>query len=210
VNTVPQIFLSYAREDADKVEALYTRLSNAGFKPWMDKKDILPGEKWKSSIRKAMRGSDFFLVCLSANSIDKRGWIQREIKQALDTWEGMLDSDIYLIPVRLEDCELPESLQDFQWVDLFEADGWSRLERAIQAGIERRLGEFKPPVKGEQELKAKRSELTIAKRALKKLQDSSDPVEYEIIKQQQYIRTLEKQIHELEQELEAAGQHGDR
>jgi hypothetical protein len=65
----------------------------------MDKKDILPGERWKSSIRKAVRDSDFFLACLSANSINKRGWIQKEIKDALDIWQEKLEDDIYLIPV---------------------------------------------------------------------------------------------------------------
>jgi len=133
-----QIFLSYAREDEKKVEKLYQKLSAAGFKPWMDKKDILPGERWKSSIRRAIRRSDFFLVCLSVNSIDKRGWVQREMKQALDIWKEKLDSDIYLIPVRLEDCEMPESLRGFQWVNLFEEDSWTWLVKAIQVGIERR------------------------------------------------------------------------
>ena len=133
-----QVFLSYARPDAEKVESLYQKLSNARFKPWMDKKDILPGEIWQFCIRKAIRHSDFFLVCLTANSIDKRGWIQREIKQALDIWQEKLDSDIYLIPARLEDCEVPGSLRDFQWVNLFEEDGWTQLVKAIQEGMERR------------------------------------------------------------------------
>ena len=141
-----QIFLSYAREDEEKVEKLYQKLSNAGFKPWMDKEDILAGEQWKSRIQQAIRHSDFFLACLSANSIDKRGWIQREIKQALDLWQEKLDSDIYLIPVRLEDCEATESLHDFQWVNLFEEDGWTRLVKAIQEGMERRGKAIKPIV----------------------------------------------------------------
>jgi hypothetical protein len=84
VKAAAQIFLSYAQEDEEEVGNLYQKLSAAGFKPWMDKKDILPGEQWKPCIQKAIRGSDFFLVCLSANSIDKRGWIQKEIKQVLD------------------------------------------------------------------------------------------------------------------------------
>nr|NIO69804.1 TIR domain-containing protein [Anaerolineae bacterium] len=141
-----QIFLSYAREDEEKVGDLYQKLSAAGFKPWMDKKDILPGEQWKPCIQKAIRGSDFFLVCLSANSASKRGWVQREMKQALDLWQEKLDSDIYLIPVRLEDCEAPESLRDFQWVNLFEEDGWTRLVKAIQVGMERRAEAVQPSV----------------------------------------------------------------
>ncbi len=139
-----QIFLSYAREDEEEVERLYQKLSEAGFKPWVDTKDILPGEIWQTSIQKAIRRSDFFLVCLSAKSA-KRGWIQREIKQALNIWQEKLDSDIYLIPVRLEDCPAPERLSKFQWVDLFEKDDWTRLVKAIQVGMERRAGEEPKP-----------------------------------------------------------------
>jgi len=142
----PQIFLSYAREDEEKVKELYQKLSDVEFKPWMDKKDILPGEKWGLVIQQAIRDSDFFLVCLSANSVSKRGWVQREMKQALDIWQEKLDSDIYLIPVRLEDCEAPESLRDFQWVNLFEEDGWTRLVKAIQVGMERQAKVIKPVV----------------------------------------------------------------
>jgi hypothetical protein len=142
-----QIFLSYAREDEDKVKELYQRLSDAGFEPWMDKKDILPGEIWKSRIPQAIRESDFFLACLSGNSVNKRGWIQREIKDALDIWQEKLDSDIYLIPARLEDCEIPERLGDFQWVDLFEEDGWTRLVKAIQVGTERQTAAARPFVR---------------------------------------------------------------
>jgi tetratricopeptide (TPR) repeat protein len=145
VKATARIFLSYAREDKEKVESLYQKLSDAGFKPWMDTRDILPGERWQTSIRKAIRHSDFFLVCLSKSSAGKRGWVQREIREALDIWQEMLDSDIYLIPVRLEDCEAPDRLRDFQWVDLFEEDGWTRLVRAIQAGMERRAEEESTP-----------------------------------------------------------------
>ena len=65
----------------------------------------------------------------------------------------MLDSDIYLIPVRLEECEIPEELREHQGVDLFKEDGWTRLVEALQVGMERR-GEGIPhhpgPVRGTQ------------------------------------------------------------
>jgi sugar/nucleoside kinase (ribokinase family) len=149
VKATPQIFISYAREDEEKVQEFYQKLSDAGFKPWMDKEDIVGGERWKSRIPQAIRRSDFFLACMSANSVTKRGWIQKEIRDALDIWQEKLDSDIYLIPVRLEDCEVPESLCDFQWVDLFKEEGWTRLVEAIQVGIDRRIEITKPiPKKG--------------------------------------------------------------
>ncbi|GAI45431.1 unnamed protein product, partial [marine sediment metagenome] len=89
-------------------------------------------------ITKAITNSDFFIVCLTKNSYEKRGYLQREIKQALDIWQEKLEDDIYLFPARLEECDVHQDLQDFQWVNLYEDDGWDRLFRAIQAGISRR------------------------------------------------------------------------
>ena len=89
-----QIFLSYAREDKEQVENLYQRLSSTGLKPWMDTKDILPGEIWETCIRRAVRNSDFFLACLSTNSVGKRGFVQKEIRDALNIWQEKLEDDI--------------------------------------------------------------------------------------------------------------------
>jgi serine/threonine protein kinase len=139
-----QIFLSYIREDESAVKDLYQRLSDAGFKPWMDRRDLLPGERWETRIQKVIRDSDFFLACLSVNAVSKRGFLQKEINDALDIWQQKLESDIFLIPARLEKCEVPERLRQFQWVDLFEEDGWARLVQAIQIGIERRAQVTKP------------------------------------------------------------------
>ncbi len=139
----PRIFLCYARKDQERVEELYNKLSYAGFNPWMDTKDILPGEDWKRILIKAIRESPFFLACLTNNSVNKRGVIQEEIKEALEVWRQKLESDIYLIPVRLEDCKVPESLTKFQWVDLFKNKGFERLKKSIKAGRER-LGIIQP------------------------------------------------------------------
>jgi hypothetical protein len=138
MKTVAKIFLSYAREDLEAVKFLYQELSAAGFKPWMDVEDLLPGERWELRIQEAIQDSDFFLVCLSENSTDKRGVFQKEIRAALEILQGMLDSDIYLIPVRLEDCEVPKSLCALQRVDLFEPSGCACLVKALQIGMERR------------------------------------------------------------------------
>jgi hypothetical protein len=46
--------------------------------------------KWEPVIKKALKQSDFVLVCLSVTSINKRGFLQREIKQALEQAEEKL------------------------------------------------------------------------------------------------------------------------
>lgn len=132
-----QLFLSYTRKDEAAVAQFYERLASLGLKPWMDQEDILRGELWQESILRAIRDSHFFLACISPNSVDKRGFLQRELREALDAWQDKLPGDIYLIPVRLEECTVPEQLSQFQWVDISHTRGWSRLLRAIQAGVER-------------------------------------------------------------------------
>jgi len=69
--------------------------------------------------------------------------LQPEIKQALDVLQTLLESDIYIIPLRLEACDVPKSLSLFQWVDYFREDGWERLIESIHKGMNR-LGIIKP------------------------------------------------------------------
>ncbi len=138
-----RIFLSYAREDIEKVKNLYNQLHKEGFYPWMDTKDILPGEDWRETIIRAIRHSTFCLVCLSNNSVDKRGIIQLEIKEALEVWKERLDNDIYLIPARLEECKVPDKLAVFHWVDIYKSEGFNELIKALKIGLER-LGIIHP------------------------------------------------------------------
>src|SRR5262245_1236643 len=141
-----RIFISYAREDEVRVKQLYRRLADAGFQPWLDREHIIPGMKWGPIIKRALKQSDFVLVCLSTTSINKRGFLQREIKQALEQAEEKLEHDVYLIPARLDDCEVPDSLSEIQWVDLFEDDGWQWLLRAIEYGLRQRGKTMPRPV----------------------------------------------------------------
>src|SRR5262245_55883837 len=122
-----KIFLSYARQDQAKVDEIYLKLLHNGFTPWMDTKDLLPGEDWKRVVIKTIREAPFFLACISNSSINKRGVVQEELKEALEVWRQKLDDDIYFIPIRLEKCEVPEPLAKFQWVDLFESNGFEKL-----------------------------------------------------------------------------------
>jgi len=144
--TLPRIFLSYAREDEARAEKLYQQLSEAGFSPWMDTQDILPGERWEPTIERALQDSDFFLACLSEVAVRKRSYIRQEIRDAVKRREQMLEHDIYLIPVRLEECEVPEELRAHQWLDLFKPNGWERLVRALHVGLERRGKTLPVPV----------------------------------------------------------------
>ena len=133
-----RIFISYAREDEAKVSALYAKLKEVGFTPWMDVEDITPGENWERAINTAIREAHFVVVCLSPHFIAKRGFIQREIKISADRSLEFMADDIVVIPARLEECPAPEELRQFQWVDMFKETGWPKLLKALQVGAERR------------------------------------------------------------------------
>lgn len=128
----PLIFLCHATEDKPAVRSLYEKLTRAGFKPWMDVIDILPGMEWDYEVRQAMKRTDFVLVCLSEISVQKRGYLNKEIRWASDRQDEMLPGDIFMIPVKLEKCDLPDHLSHWQSVDLFEEGGFERLVKALK------------------------------------------------------------------------------
>jgi len=127
-----KVFLCHAKEDKDSIRQLHSKLVDSGFKPWLDEVDLIPGEDWDSAIQDAVKSSDVVLVCLSRNS-DRRGYIQKEIRRALDVAEEQPEGTIYIIPAMLEPRELPKRLAGFQRVDLFEDQQLSRLLLALQA-----------------------------------------------------------------------------
>ena len=72
------------------------------------------------------------IVCLSPTSINRAGYIQKEIKYALDVADEQPAGTIFIIPLKLEECDIPERLQRWQWANLFEERGYERLMRALQ------------------------------------------------------------------------------
>ena len=115
----PRVFICYAREDLDMAQQLHDDLERAGVSPWIDQEDLLPGHKWELIIEQAIQSSSFVLVLLSQTSVSKRGFVHKEIRQAVSLLDEFPDSAIFIIPVRLEACQPPRQLEGLQWVDLF-------------------------------------------------------------------------------------------
>ena len=135
----PKVFINYARKDNESVMIIYGFLQEMGFAPWIDYENIEGGGIWGKDIQNAIRDSDFFLVCLSPNAVNRRGVIQKEIKAALEKNQEMLEGDRFIIPVRLAPCQLPENLSKFQVIDLYSEGSWDKLSRNLKAESERRL-----------------------------------------------------------------------
>jgi hypothetical protein len=131
-NTAPFAFLCHSSQDKLAVRKLYQQLIDDGFSAWFDEEDLLPGQEWETEIRNAVRTSKVVVVCLSRSSITKEGFVQKEIRYALDVAAEKPPGIIFLIPARLDECEVPERLKDWQWVDLFKNNGYERLLKALR------------------------------------------------------------------------------
>jgi hypothetical protein len=129
-----RVFISYAREDIESARRLYQELkTKKGIEPWFDEASLLPGLKWRPAIRKAIRESDFFIALLSKRSTSRKGYALSELSSALEILKEFPDDQIYLIPVRLDDCQMPfEDLRDIHYIDLF-FDWRKGVERVLTA-----------------------------------------------------------------------------
>jgi|GEM_PF-5986038 len=134
-----QIFLAHAKEDKEVVLKLYEHLKKAGYKPWIDEHDLIAGQNWRSVIPKEIEKSQLFIACLSKLSIAKEGYLQDEFKMAFNKFASMQHNSIYFIPLRLDECEIPDlrqdeyglNIKDIQWIDYWKTDGFAKLEKAI-------------------------------------------------------------------------------
>lgn len=139
----PRVFLAYVDEDAQPVRRLHDALAAKRFDPWLDKTRLLPGQNWPRAIETAIHTSDFFISCFSPRAVVKRGSFQSELRFALECTRQMPLDEIFFIPVRLEDCDVPASVsRQIHYVDLFPNwdAGVRRLLAVLSSEARRRDG----------------------------------------------------------------------
>jgi hypothetical protein len=130
-----KIFISYAREDAEMATRVYEDLRRHGHEPWIDERDLLPGERWSDSIKKAIHESAYVLALMSKNSVNKKGYVQKELREAIDVLDGFPEGEVFLIPARLDNCVPSHKvIREVNWVDLFPVyeTGFGRILEAIK------------------------------------------------------------------------------
>lgn len=121
------VFISYAKEDFKYAKELFDFLKLKNYNPWLDKECLLPGQNWDLEINRALRKADFIIILISNTSITKRGYVQREYKLALKYFEEKLEDDIYLLPLKLDNCDVPFGFEKFQWIELSEDFGFNKV-----------------------------------------------------------------------------------
>lgn len=109
-----KLFISYSHDDVFKVKRFALLLSLHGFEVWMDEKNISNGDNYTTKILNGIHESDAYLVFLSSSSI-KSPWVNAEIDFALR--EKIEKNNLTIIPVLLEDVEIPVSLSNIDYLD---------------------------------------------------------------------------------------------
>ncbi|MCZ6594180.1 MAG: toll/interleukin-1 receptor domain-containing protein [Bacteroidetes bacterium] len=119
------IFFSYSRENSETVLELAKELRSAGADIWLDQLDIKPGTRWDQSIEDALASSQTLLVVLSKAAVGSNN-VMDEVSYALE--EGKT-----VVPVLLEECEIPFRLRRLQFADftVSHKKGMETLTRAL-------------------------------------------------------------------------------
>ncbi|WP_442545225.1 toll/interleukin-1 receptor domain-containing protein [Arthrobacter sp. KN11-1C] len=126
--TEKHAFISYVREDSERVDQLQRVLEAFGVKVWRDKKDLPPGSDWRTEIRKAItQGSLAFIACFSEASAAREISYQfEELVLAVEQYRLRPPAKSWLFPVRFDDVSLPDytlgagkTLDDIHRTDYF-------------------------------------------------------------------------------------------
>lgn len=128
------VFLCHASQDKPAVRELYKRLSaEKWIDPWLDEENLLPGQDFDFEISKGLRDADAIIICLSKVSVAKEGYVNKEIRRALDTADEKPEGAIYVIPLRLDECEPSfERLKKLHWADYFTPNAHEKLIRSLR------------------------------------------------------------------------------
>jgi hypothetical protein len=115
---------------------------------WRDTAALWPGEDWRAKIRQAITADALvFVACYSRASLKRRRSYQNEeLVLAIEQLRQRRPDDPWLIPVRLDDCEIPapdlgggRTLASIQRADLFGNRYGAELAKLI-AAVSRILG----------------------------------------------------------------------
>lgn len=118
------IFFSYSRDDSEFVLNLARNLRKSGATIWLDQLDIKPGSRWDSAIEKGLDASDTLLVILSCSSVTSNN--------VLDEVSYALEENKRVVPVLLEECDIPFRLRRLQYAD-FTQDPKTGIATLIKA-----------------------------------------------------------------------------
>lgn len=123
------VFLSHNSKDKPSVRRLADRLKQAGLRVWFDEWCIRSGDIISLKVDEGLEQSRVLLLCVSPNALAS-GWVALERSTAVH--RDPSNDGRRFIPVLLAECELPDTLRRYKYVD-FRGDGDVSLEELLTA-----------------------------------------------------------------------------
>ena len=108
------VFLSYSRTDREQIRRIADALKAIGATVWIDEGEITPGQHITSKIDEGLAKANYFLTCWSAAAAAST-WVRTEYSAVFMRWAD--DKSLLIIPVRLDDTELPSLLRPIYALD---------------------------------------------------------------------------------------------
>jgi tetratricopeptide (TPR) repeat protein len=127
-----RVFISYAREDADRVRPLAQALEGAGHDVWWDQ-HIAGGDQFAHAIEQALNSADV-VVAVWTGAGCRSPWVRDEAAAGRD--RGIL------VPVCFDGCVPPLGFRQFQAIDLTRWNGrpGSKALRPLKQAVESKAG----------------------------------------------------------------------
>jgi hypothetical protein len=135
------VFISYIRDDSGDVDRLERALTVGGLQVWRDTAKLWPGDNWQIKIKQAIANDALVVIaCFSRRSLARSvSYQNEELALAIDQVRLRQPGMPWLIPVRLDDCQVPDldigggvTLRSLQWADLFGRSGPRDTARLVQ------------------------------------------------------------------------------
>lgn len=126
LRTSDHVFISYVRDNAELVMRLASELRRYGVEVWLDRERIAPGQRWRDSIRAAIRSGDLFLACFSREYAEReQSYMNEELTVAIEELRQKPTDRTWFVPIVLSQGYVPdrtigagETLRDLHWIDL--------------------------------------------------------------------------------------------
>ncbi len=144
----PKAFISHASEDKDRFVLNFARrLRENGVDAWVDKWEMKPGDQLvKKIFEEGLGQADVVIIVLSKTSVQKP-WVQRELGVSV---VNKINRKVRLIPVVIDDCDIPESLWSDLWERIKDVTSYDEsFDRILQAifGISDKPAVGSPPAR---------------------------------------------------------------
>lgn len=141
----PKVFICHASEDKEKfVLEFASKLRQNGVDAWVDVWEILPGDSLIDKIfEEGIKNAQAIIVILSNYSVNKP-WVKEELNTSI---VKKINEKCKLIPILIDDCEIPESLKSTVWEKISDLNNYENELKRILSSI---YGQYDKPQIGKQ------------------------------------------------------------